>query len=406
MGTTAAPPSTLAVAVTSAAIEVCAPALRLRVSVLPPISRASQRVASRRVLLLIDAAGVRGRLEDVASVYDVNDLHRSLQQWAAGADVILGLPGGRTLGLTRRDGHVAGVLTLTPEGERTRLMFEVPADAVIPGPTRTARGDRGGQHRRGVRAEIEPEPRSSARRSETPLGRPFAAILRPPVAAGDGDTTAAMTGAIAGARHGTTALPAWPGCSGWRAPSASTDMGQRWHGSAGERGAQSAHRDRHYGRRAAPTGGSSAELILASCPYCYVRVGSARSGSCQGGGPSGVTRGRSWPPLPWASVTRPLRSRLRPRRSNAATRRVRRSSSTSERRRAAAGPPAVRDVRDGARQQRLLGQDPLLAAPTGSSRSRRIGDRTHSSTVSRSRSFWSRHHQWRCLPNRSKLRVP
>jgi hypothetical protein len=74
------------------ALEVAATSLRLQLSVLPAVSRSSQRRGSRRILLTVDAAGLKGRLDDVATASQVDNLQRSLQAWSTGVDATFALP--------------------------------------------------------------------------------------------------------------------------------------------------------------------------------------------------------------------------------------------------------------------------------------------------------------------------
>jgi hypothetical protein len=113
------------------ALEVATTSLRLHLSVLPAVSRSSQRRGSRRILLTVDAAGLQGRLDDVATANEVDDLERSLQAWSTGVDATLVLPGQRVLVLSRRDGRVHATLVLGHDPDAATLHFRVPAGAVV-----------------------------------------------------------------------------------------------------------------------------------------------------------------------------------------------------------------------------------------------------------------------------------
>ncbi len=60
-------------------LAVDTPELRLHLSVLAAVSRSSQHRGSRRVLLTVDAAGLKGRLDRAATAGEVHDLQRSLE---------------------------------------------------------------------------------------------------------------------------------------------------------------------------------------------------------------------------------------------------------------------------------------------------------------------------------------
>jgi hypothetical protein len=86
---------------------------------------------SRCVLLTVDAAGVQGRFEAVASAEEADGLDRSIQGRAAGSDATFVLPDGPVLALTLGPGPDLCVLTLAEaeEGSVT-LTFRAAPEAV------------------------------------------------------------------------------------------------------------------------------------------------------------------------------------------------------------------------------------------------------------------------------------
>ncbi len=112
-------------------LAVDTPELRLHLSVLAAVSRSSQHRGSRRVLLTVDAAGLKGRLDRAATASEVHDLQRSLEAWSTGDDATFVLPARQALVVRRRDDRVHGVLTLVHEPDSVTLHFRVPAHAVV-----------------------------------------------------------------------------------------------------------------------------------------------------------------------------------------------------------------------------------------------------------------------------------